>query len=111
LKTPHTSVVSLVVLKNGIWVTGGSGSDVQLWREGRPLGDYFMVASGSVWSLIQRGNGDIVSANGDGTITEYPTPAMAIARACQQLGEAVQALPANDAALKEATSLCAKKKS
>ena len=59
----------------------------------------------------KRGNGDIVSANGDGTITEYPTPAMAIARACQQLGEAVPALPANDAALKEATSLCAKNKS
>lgn len=111
LKTPHTSVVSLVVLKNGIWVTGGSGGDVQLWREGRPLGDYFMVASGSVWSLIQRGNGDIVSANGDGTTTEYPTPAVAIARACKQLGEAVPALPANEAALKEATSLCAKKKS
>jgi WD40 repeat protein len=111
LKTPHTSVVSLVVLKNGIWITGGSGGDVQLWREGRPLGDYFMVTSGSVWSLIQRGNGDIVSANGDGTITEYPTPATAIARACQQLGETMPALPANDAALKEATTLCAKQKS
>jgi WD40 repeat protein len=109
LKTPHTSVVSLVVLKNGIWITGGSGGDVQLWREGRPLGDYFMVTSGSVWSLIQRGNGDIVSANGDGTITEYPTPATAIARACQQLGETMPALPANDAALKEATTLCAKR--
>jgi hypothetical protein len=68
-----------------------------------------MVASGSVWSLIQRGNGDIVSANGDGTITEYPTPATAIARACQQLGETMPALPANDAALKEATTLCAKR--
>ncbi len=111
LKTPHTSVVSLVVLNNGSWITGGSGGDVQLWREGRPLGDYFMVASGSVWSLIQRNNGDIVSANGDGTITEYPTPAKAIARACQQLDEAMPALPANDAALKEAKSLCVKQKS
>jgi WD40 repeat protein len=108
MKTPHTSVVSLVVLKNGLWITGGSGGDVQLWREGRPVGDYFMVATGSVWSLIQRGNGDVVSANGDGTISEYPTPATAIARACQQLGESVLSLPAHDAALKEATTLCAK---
>jgi len=108
LKTPHTSVEALVVLKNGFWITGGSGGDVQLWREERPLGDYFMVGSGSVWSLIQRNNGVIVSANGDGTITEYPTPHMAITRACQQLSKAMPALPANDTALKEATTLCAK---
>ncbi len=107
MKTPHTSVVSLVLLKNGLWITGGSGGDVQIWREGRPLGDYFMVATGSVWSLIQRGNGDVVSPNSDGTISEYPTPATAIARACEQLGESLLALPANDAALKEATTLCA----
>jgi WD40 repeat protein len=106
LKTPHTSVEALVVLTNGFWITGGSGGDIQIWRNERPLGDYFTVGSGSIRSLIQRNNGDIVSANGDGTISEYPKPATAIARACQQLGETKLALPANNAALKEATTLC-----
>jgi hypothetical protein len=84
IKTPHTTVVSLVVRRNGDWISGGSGGDIQLWRGGRPLGDYFQVASGSVWSLAELRNGELVSANGDGTLTHYPSPGQAIANACQQ---------------------------
>jgi WD40 repeat protein len=108
IKTPHTTVVSLVIRRNGDWVTGGSGGDIQLWHRGRPLGDYFQVASGSVWSLLERRNGELISANGDGTLTIFPTPALAIQRACKQLIAADLPEDPKDPAEREARKLCKK---
>jgi hypothetical protein len=106
IKTPHTTVVSLVIRRNRDWVSGGSGGDIQLWHQGRPLGDYFQVASGSVWSLLERRNGELVSANGDGTLSIFPTPARAIQRACQHLIAAGALGDPKEPAEKEAARLC-----
>jgi hypothetical protein len=106
IKTPHTTVVSLVVRRNGDWVTGGSGGDIQLWRRGKPLGDYFQVPSGSVWSLAELRTGSLISANGDGTLFVYPSPAQAIRRACHQLKLAGLVTTPNDPAQSVARKLC-----
>ena len=83
--TPHNTVVSLLIRNNGDWVTGGSGGELQIWRNGKPLGAPFQTGFGSLWMLIDRKDGSLVSANGDGSITNYPLPAQSIGRACKQL--------------------------
>ena len=83
--TPHNTVVSLLIRNNGDWVTGGSGGELQIWRNGKPLGAPFPTGFGSLWMLIDRKDGSLVSANGDGSITNYPLPAQSIGRACKQL--------------------------
>lgn len=83
--TPHNNVVSLIIRKNGDWFTAGSGGEKQIWRNEKPIGPSFLTGYGSLWKLIERRDGHLVSANGDGTITTYPTPAEAIQRGCRSL--------------------------
>jgi hypothetical protein len=100
-------VVSLVIRKNGDWVSGGSGGKIQLWRQGRPLGNYFQSGFGSIWSLLERRDGELMSANGNGSIFIYPTPARAITKACLQLGAFQGNQETDNPAHRVATDLCA----
>jgi hypothetical protein len=106
IKTHHTSVVSLIIRRNGDWVTGGSSGDLQIWRNGQPLGEYFHVPSGSVWSLAELRDGSLISANGDGTLTIYPTPNQAIQQACQALRKSGSALEIHSSVAQAARELC-----
>jgi hypothetical protein len=99
--------VSLVIRNNGDWVKGGSGGRIQIWRGGKPLGNYFQSGFGSIWSLIERRDGELMSANGDGTIYIYPTPARAIRNACQQLNAYQFMSKINNPAYGAASNLCA----
>lgn len=83
--SPHNTVVSLLIRKDGDWVTGGSGGKLQIWRNGKPLGAPFLTGFGSLWMLIDRKDDSLVSANGDGSITNYPLPVKSIGRACKQI--------------------------
>jgi hypothetical protein len=115
--TPHNTVVSLLIRNNGDWVTGGSGGELQIWRNGKPLGAPFPTGFGSLWMLIERKDNSLVSANGDGSITNYPLPEQSIARACKQLKDTSDPGttadpgifgrgPSRDTALTEARQLC-----
>lgn len=116
-ETPHNTVVSLVVRDNGDWVTGGSGGELQVWRNGKPLGVPFPTGFGSLWMLIERRDGTLVSANGNGSITSYPHPEASVGRACKQLQQPMYSgnsededssgiVKERDIALQEARQLC-----
>ncbi|MFN7900187.1 MAG: TIR domain-containing protein [Synechococcaceae cyanobacterium] len=84
-QTPHNTVISLVVRRNGEWLSAGSGGELQVWAHGKPIGPSFLTGYGSLWMLIERRNGHLASANGDGTVVTYPTPAEAIRHGCSVL--------------------------
>jgi WD40 repeat protein len=110
--TPHNAVVSLVIRSNGDWFTGGSGGEMQIWREEKPIGSPFLTGFGSLWMLIERRDGHLVSANGDGSITTYPTPAEATERGCRALEGILVNILSDDNKLteqqiKDVQSLCA----
>jgi WD40 repeat protein len=83
--TPHNLVASLIIRRTGDWVTGGGSGEIQFWRQAKPIGPLIMTGFGGLWTLIERRDGHLVSANGDGSIITYPTPQEAIDRGCSAL--------------------------
>jgi len=66
LATNQGQVWSLVVMRDGTLVSGGSDGTLRRWRGGRPIGKAVAAHPGGVRSLLALANGDIVSSGADG---------------------------------------------
>ena len=77
---------SLIELKNGELISGGSDGSLRRWRDGKPVGDGKPIATGqgSLWSLIELKNGELISGGRDGSLRRW-TPAPIARAACRQI--------------------------
>lgn len=73
IATGQGEVLSLIELKNGELITGGSDGTLRRWRDGKPVGDGKPIPTGqgSVWSLVELGNGELISGGSDGSIRRW----------------------------------------
>ncbi len=73
IATGQGSVVSLIELKNGELISGGSDGSLRRWRDGKPEGDGKPIATGQegVVSLIELKNGELISGGYDGSLRRW----------------------------------------
>jgi hypothetical protein len=66
-------VWSLIELKNGELISGGSDGSLRRWRDGKPVGDGKPIATGQggVASLIELKNGELISGGSDGSLRRW----------------------------------------
>jgi hypothetical protein len=71
--TGQGSVSSLVALKNGEVITGGSDGSLRRWRDGRPIdgGNPIPSGQGDVASMVELKNGELVSGGSDGSLRRW----------------------------------------
>ena len=73
IATGQEGVRSLIELKNGELISGGSDGTLRRWRDGKPVGDGKPIATGqvAVRSLIELKNGELISGGYDGTLRRW----------------------------------------
>ncbi len=73
IATGQGSVVSLIELKNGELISGGSDGSLRRWRDGKPEGDGkpIVTGQGSVLSLFELKNGELISGGRDGSLRRW----------------------------------------
>jgi WD40 repeat protein len=78
--------MSLIELKNGELISGGSDGTLRRWRDGKAVGDGNPIATGQgqVMSLIELKNGELISGGSDGTLRRWH-PAPIASSACRQI--------------------------
>jgi WD40 repeat protein len=73
IDTGQGSVLSLIEMKNGELISGGSDGTLRRWRDGEPVGDGKLIATrqGDVSSLIELRNGELISGGEDGSLRRW----------------------------------------
>jgi hypothetical protein len=71
--TGQRKVWSLIELRNGELISGGSDGTLRRWRDGKPAGDEQPIATGQggVRSLIVLSSGELISGGEDGTLRHW----------------------------------------
>jgi hypothetical protein len=66
-------VLSLIELKNGEVISGGSDGTLRSFRDGKPVGDGKPIVTGQdeVLSLVELKNGELISGGSDGTLRRW----------------------------------------
>jgi WD40 repeat protein len=72
IATGQGVVWSLVELKNGELISGGSDGSLRRWKDGQPVGDGKPIATGqAVRSLVELNNGELISGGSNGTLRRW----------------------------------------
>jgi WD40 repeat protein len=71
IPTGQGQVSSLIELKNGDLVSGGSDGSLRRWRDDKPMGAAIPTGQGRVISLIELKNGDLVSGGANGSLRRW----------------------------------------
>ena len=101
-------VLSLVELKNGELISGGSDDSLRRWKDGKPLGEAIATGQGRVWSLVELKNGELISGGENGSLWGFLRPRAVIQEACTELGEHPELLLPQTPEAEAAFALCDK---
>jgi WD40 repeat protein len=73
IATGQGVLLSLIELKNGELISGGTDGTLRRWRDGKPVGDGKPIATGqgAVGGLIQLKNGEVITGGTDGTLRRW----------------------------------------
>ncbi|MFM7362384.1 MAG: TIR domain-containing protein, partial [Cyanobacteriota bacterium] len=71
IPTGQGQVSSLIELKNGDLVSGGSDGSLRRWRDDKPIVAAIPTSQGRVISLNEMKNGDLVSGGSDGSLRRW----------------------------------------
>jgi WD40 repeat protein len=71
IPTGQGQVSSLIELKNGDLVSGGSDGSLRRWRHDKPISAVIPSGQGKVISLIELKNGDLISGGSDGSMRRW----------------------------------------
>ncbi len=100
-------VLSLAVLPDGEWLSGGSDGSLQRWRRGRRAGKPFPSGQTAVWNLVPLADGQLLSIGEEGlrSTARLISPRWVAELACHELADN-PVLWQRDGAAEEAASLC-----
>ncbi len=71
IPTRQDTVYSLVELKNGELISGGSDGSLRRWRDGKAVGAAIPTGQGTVYSLIELNKGELISGGEDGSLQRW----------------------------------------
>jgi WD40 repeat protein len=71
IRTNQGRVWSLIELRNGELISGGSDGTLRRWRDDLPVGNRIETGQGRVLSLIELKNGELISGGEDGTLRRW----------------------------------------